>query len=140
MPTCTKCGAAKDPSHFGQRAGRPQQHKSCRRCRTDAALDWKRKNPEKVAASFKKWSEAHLREYKARTVNRSLLRSAKCRAKKRGIPFSITLKDVVVPTHCPVLGLALVPHFGRGGGEPDSPSLDRIVPALGYVPGKRDGD
>ncbi len=39
-----------------------------------------------------------------------------------------------IPDVCPVLGISLYPGTGRGPGH-NAPSLDRIVPALGYVPG-----
>ena len=59
---------------------------------------------------------------------------AKSRAKGKGIPFDITVEDVVIPTHCPYLGIPLT-------NEPDksrphsNPSLDRIVSSRGYVKG-----
>jgi len=55
------------------------------------------------------------------------------RARLAGIPFSITLDDVVIPDRCPVLGLPLV--RSRKHLSDTSPSLDRIIPSLGYVPG-----
>ena len=51
------------------------------------------------------------------------------------MPFTIKAADIVVPTHCPILGLPLYSTLGKKGGGPNSPSLDRIEPALGYVPG-----
>ena len=59
-----------------------------------------------------------------------VLKSAKARATKKGLPFSLTREDVVIPDTCPILGLKLV----LGGDRNTSPSLDRIDPALGYVP------
>jgi hypothetical protein len=43
------------------------------------------------------------------------------------------MDDVVVPDRCPVLGIPLVVGVGVVG--PNSPTLDKIIPALGYVPG-----
>jgi hypothetical protein len=59
---------------------------------------------------------------------------ALARALRKGVPFSIGADDVVVPQACPVLGIALR-CATRGESLDASPSLDRIVPALGYVPG-----
>lgn len=42
---------------------------------------------------------------------------------------------MVVPTHCPILGLPLYVMKGTKGGGPNSPSLDKIEPSRGYVPG-----
>lgn len=64
-------------------------------------------------------------------VRRRLLYWARSRAKRKGVRFEITLNDIVVPRYCPVLGLRL-----RAGSASDaSPTLDRIDPRLGYVPG-----
>lgn len=68
-----------------------------------------------------------------------LLRSAKYRAKRKGVPFSITVDDIVIPPSCPCCDVVLVPKSMRTHhmktGLPDSPSIDRKNPALGYVPG-----
>jgi len=64
---------------------------------------------------------------------RHLLDHARRRAKAKGIPFSLTLEDIHVPRYCPALGIELRVNEGIVG--PDSPSLDRIIPSLGYVPG-----
>lgn len=59
-----------------------------------------------------------------------MLRDAKKRARKKNIPFTIDVSHVVIPEFCPVFGMKLV----KGAGAA-SPSLDRIRPELGYVPG-----
>lgn len=51
------------------------------------------------------------------------------------MPFSLTLGEVTIPDRCPVLGIPLVQKRGRQGPGPNSPTLDRIIPELGYVPG-----
>lgn len=61
--------------------------------------------------------------------------NAKTRARKAGLPFTITLDDVVIPTHCPILGIPLFRAKGRGGQAENSPTLDRVRPELGYVRG-----
>lgn len=74
-----------------------------------------------------------MKAYHRDNVPRALYNKAAYRAKKAGVPFTITVGDVVVPSHCPVLGIPLQvadKRFGQG-----SPSLDRLVPELGYVPG-----
>jgi hypothetical protein len=49
------------------------------------------------------------------------------------MPFNITQEDVRIPAVCPALGIPLVVHRGVHG--PDSPSVDRLIPKLGYVKG-----
>jgi hypothetical protein len=63
-----------------------------------------------------------------------MLQNARVRARRAGVPFTITVNDIVIPTHCPILGIPLFPKQGRGGGE-NSPSLDRVHNSRGYVPG-----
>jgi hypothetical protein len=64
-----------------------------------------------------------------------MLRRAQSRAKERGHEFNLELSDIHIPTHCPVLGISLVVHKGRSGGNPNSPALDRIDNNKGYVKG-----
>lgn len=75
------------------------------------------------------------RDRTAANLPQYLCTSAKGRAKKNDVPFSITAADVVVPTHCPVLDTPLVRGTGSRGVVDTSPTLDRLVPHLGYVPG-----
>jgi hypothetical protein len=64
-----------------------------------------------------------------------LIRLARRRALKQGIPCSLTPEDVVVPTYCPALGLRLERNVGGKAQGKASPTLDRIDPKKGYVPG-----
>lgn len=60
-----------------------------------------------------------------------LLASTKNRARINGIINTLTVNDIVIPEFCPVFGYKL----SQGGQEDDSPSVDRVVPSKGYVPG-----
>lgn len=60
-----------------------------------------------------------------------MLYRAKGRAREAGLPFNLTLDDIEIPDRCPVLGTAL----RVGGGTDSSPSLDRVIPELGYTRG-----
>jgi len=62
-----------------------------------------------------------------------MLRCARLRAKAAGVPFELTIDDIEIPEVCPALGIPLVAGMGRN--NPNGPSLDRTVPALGYVRG-----
>jgi hypothetical protein len=61
------------------------------------------------------------------------LRAARRRALRRGVPFSLLPSDLPTPTTCPILGIPLVRN--KRGMSADSPTLDRVIPVLGYVPG-----
>ena len=72
----------------------------------------------------------------ARRLNnpeRFMWERAKRRAAKSGIPFDIEIEDVFIPERCPVFGTPF--RYGEGATLPESPSLDRIIPRLGYVKG-----
>ena len=56
---------------------------------------------------------------------------AKARAKKKSLPFDLTIEDIVIPTHCPLLDIPLV--LDNVIFADDSPSLDRLIPHLGYI-------
>lgn len=65
-----------------------------------------------------------------------LLQLAKERAKKKSLEFSITVADLYDPVFCPLQPHLLLDYSKRGkGSAPNSPSIDRIDPAKGYVPG-----
>jgi hypothetical protein len=72
---------------------------------------------------------------KGESVEIKMLRRAKQRAKDRGVEFGISLEDITIPTHCPILGIELQMHKGRSGGQPNSPALDRVDNSKGYVKG-----
>jgi hypothetical protein len=60
---------------------------------------------------------------------------AKYRAKQKGLDFTIEQKDITIPDKCPLLGILLECHRGKGSQQGNSPSLDRIDPTKGYIKG-----
>ncbi len=75
------------------------------------------------------------RERRDRDPLQFLLDELRRNAKKRGAEFSLTKEDLLpIPTHCPVLGIELN-YLAGNGGSPNSASIDRTDPQLGYVPG-----
>lgn len=79
-----------------------------------------------------KCSAAYMRRRRHSQPDMALVARAKDRARARNLPFNISAGDVVVPPICPALGIPLVTGQKRSAM---SPSLDRIQPRLGYVPG-----
>ena len=61
-----------------------------------------------------------------------LVERARSRALKAHLPFNLRRQSIVIPVSCPVLGIPLKLGATRSA---NSPSLDRIVPSLGYVEG-----
>lgn len=72
--------------------------------------------------------------WRIKNPEKYILQSAKSRAKARYLEFNITLEDIVIPSHCPVLGIPIIIQAGKGASY-NSPSLDRIDNRFGYVKG-----
>ncbi len=107
---------------------------------------WAKNNPEKVRASVKKWREANTEKTKQHKTNwlqvpenriRHSLSQAKRRATEKGIEFAISIDDLLpLPTVCCVLNVPLNYKGTKNRGfVNDCPSIDRIDPTKGYVPG-----
>lgn len=76
---------------------------------------------------------ASQRRWRHKNWLRVALGAAKSRAKDMGVPFDLTVNDLVVPDVCPVLGIPIA--RSEGVLSHNSPSIDRFVPNLGYVKG-----
>jgi len=57
--------------------------------------------------------------------------NARKRAKEQGLPFDILLSDLVIPNLCPLLNIPLIK--GIKSYTDNSPTLDKIIPSLGYI-------
>lgn len=85
------------------------------------------------ARSHKASNKAKTRKYREQHFERTLWSAAKYRARKEQLPFDIDEADIVIPQLCPVLGIPLLRQHGVHNDN--SPSMDKIKPALGYVKG-----
>lgn len=70
---------------------------------------------------------------KLRDPRIDLLNSARKSAKDRNLEFSITLEDISIPSHCPILGIKLFKTAKQATNN--SPSIDRIDSSKGYIKG-----
>lgn len=96
----------------------------------EACAKWRSKNRDRERERARKdqWETLTPEEY--------LVRAAKVRAKKKGLPFDLIPDDIEVPDICPILGVKLERSLaGKPGGQASSPSIDRVKPELGYVKG-----
>lgn len=155
---CTNCGERKAIGEFHSAAMKPLGVKSrCKHCECASARAAYWANRKEKLAQCKKYKEspkgkATRKKYVAsnreklnriskhwqhadrrRNPAKWLCKMAKRRAMATGLPFSITVEDVLVPKCCPVLGIPLV--VGNGKPSQNSPTLDRILPHKGYVKG-----
>ncbi len=97
-----------------------------------------------------KWGQSHFKRCKAHycsisckdtthglagTKRHKMWAGAKKRAWIKGIPFSLVMSDMPeIPEVCPILSIKLKENC-IAGPDDCSPSLDRIIPELGYVAG-----
>ncbi len=113
---------------------------------------WSLDHPEQARASAEAWRLAKRNSDPLFFLERSrreslsdraiqpwakLLRSAKGRAIKKGVPFSLTPEWAASKWtgKCELTGVPFdMSLIGKPGGRSYSPSIDRIVPEVGYVP------
>lgn len=57
------------------------------------------------------------------------------RAKRKNISFNIDVSDIVIPKKCPLLGIKLFLSNNMNHPKPNTPSIDKINPKLGYTKG-----
>lgn len=129
MKKCCKCGKFKPLKAFGKcRPARPGGYADgktydCKECHNEARRKWSKANRAACNKITKKYYKANP-EFK-------LWVGAKARAKKLNKPFTIKREDIKIPVVCPVLGIPL--KFSKHHAKNNSPSLDCVVPELGYV-------
>ena len=113
MKTCYRCKLEKELKEFGKNPRTRDGLKyHCKKCHCKQVSTYQRRNPEKT-----------------------LLSACKTRAKKRGIPFNLEVKDIIIPEKCPMLGIKLESGRGRSEVFDSSPTIDRIIPEKGYTKG-----
>lgn len=110
---------------------------ACTECSREYGRKWTAENPERMRELQRNWrlrnrpaGAGWQRRRRKLDYVRALLRNAKDRAKARGVPFSLKVTDITIPEVCPIFGTPLSIHDDNRW---TSPSIDRIVPAKGYV-------
>lgn len=77
-----------------------------------------------------------LLEFAIRTRLERTMSSIKSRCLKAGVPYDLAVDDLYpLPLTCPVFGIPLNWMAGGKGTDVDHPTIDRLVPDLGYVKG-----
>ncbi len=109
--TCLTCNQPKElVDNFRPNSSGRGYRWQCRQCDSDQHMNWVRSNRTK-----------------------DMLQAARGRARKAGVPCTISFNDIVIPEVCPVFGVRL--ERGTRAAHDWAPSLDRNKPELGYVPG-----
>jgi hypothetical protein len=139
---CINCG-----KEF-ERTGTNQKY--CKPCGAENVVKWQRDNYIKNRAmniskqkrynntkrgrkARMRWNVSQLRQIHIFLYNKRRT------AKKKNIPYTLTKEYVMslpIPKICPILGIPIFVQKQKIGMHMDnSPSLDRIKPEAGYVPG-----
>ena len=160
MRKCKGCHIIKENKDFQVYDGKVKQ--KCEKC-TKEKLQLKSKNKKRCVncGEIKNFSEFHpFREVckichkkngflwatnnksrrktlnelcRRRSPERQILNRTKCRARKSGTEFNLELKDIIIPTKCPILDIDI--FVCEGGMKDNSPSIDRIDNNKGYIKG-----
>lgn len=95
-------------------------------------------NKEKIAESKKRYRKENITEIKQKEKRRYktncidyILRNIKKKCIDKNIPYTITKEDIIIPEKCPILGIDII--VGSESLWENSPSIDRLVPELGYT-------
>ena len=134
MKVCSSCGTNKKNKEFYK------GHNKCKVCAKKYQLDYslrKRESPiENVSTQLVPvvTTDEYPEDPKdsKEIAMKRMLAGAKSRAKDKGLMFNLHYDDVQIPNLCPILKIPLIPSQGMSDG---SPSLDRMVPYLGYTKG-----
>lgn len=135
---CPKCESVKSTDEFGKKLNKWTSW--CLECTREYDKNRYANNRETIRKrqndSYPKRAAkqiAQQKQFLKDNPERGLLKLARQRCKKSGVLCTITEKDILIPEFCPILGVRL--EFGDMQTRDNSPSLDRINPDLGYVPG-----
>jgi hypothetical protein len=151
MKCCIKCNIEKDDGEYA--SGR----NVCKTCRKEQKKQYYKNNQEEIKKydkqyrqnnqeAIKKYNKQYRQnnqeeikkykiQYRQNNLEKDMIRRARRRAKQKNVPFNISEEDINIPNVCPVLGIPLETGAGKGAIQPNSPSLDRIIPEKGYVKG-----
>jgi len=142
---CSKCKKEKTIEDFYKSKTTKCGYESgCKECRRIAALNYSK--TVKNSAERKEKRRLQRQRYKQQTrgdmkyMLKALMQHANARARKQNVPCNLTVEylESLVVSHCPITEEPLDwerRHVINGHPTPRSPSLDKIIPSLGYIPG-----
>lgn len=130
---CGKCGEFKANAAFDK------NDTKCKECRR-AGRRMRYAKDEVYRETLRRRSREYIAAHPGRTYfesheypERFLVYAARARAKKLKLPCTITEADIVIPERCPWLNIPLKKNNGKVSAT--SPTIDRLIPERGYVPG-----
>ena len=147
---CNVCKQVKDLSMFHKsKSNRYGRRPQCKSCRSNTMSEYYETNKEKILVrqnNYYNTGQVRTRmkeDYGRRRREEAyvltlLLRGAKKRAKAKELPFDLTIEwlETMMVSHCPITLQPidwLKEQVVDGKVGPNSPSIDKIIPELGYV-------
>lgn len=148
---CQKCKNKKELDSFydvKHKNGRIYKKSVCKPCFTQNSKPyikkWKEESSGKKVINrrkritskqpeFKLKRKIQARKYLENNTESVILYRTKQRAAKCNLPFNLELSDIVIPKICPLLEIPII--IGTKEDYRQSPSIDKIIPELGYVKG-----
>ena len=135
MKRCKRCRGSKPlGEYYASKAAKDGHMRLCKLCSNKVSDAWDKAHPERYKARGKAWRARNpewVKIWGKRNPEKFVLLNLRNNAKSRGIAFSLTLSDIILPKVCPVFGTAFRPEKGRMHAI----SADRINPKKGYTRG-----
>lgn len=122
---CTNCDHMKVVGEFYEDVSRTDGIDfHCKECRR-AKQRHRNRHPRETHQYKRRWKGYSKTQY-------MMFTAAKGRAKEKGISFTLSPDDIIIPNMCPILDIDII----QGGNKRsnNSPSLDRIDNSKGYTP------
>lgn len=150
MKKCTICFIEKDLDNFYKKLnknGRYYYTSMCKKCHQEYSLKYSNiyrqtEKGKKIRSEYRKnrinndsafalrCKEQRNKSFK-KHINVSIFNRTKRRASLKGIEFTITKEDIVIPNICPILEIPI--YVGTKKDYFNSPSIDRIDVTKGYI-------
>lgn len=139
---CKECKRAKDRARYHERKNDPEYHakklahqakyRENHKEQIDAYSYEYNSRPEVIERKAE-WHQEKSSKRSISTKIGDMLSRAKNRSEEKNVPFNITKEDIAFVEICPLLNIPL--NWEGGPRDKNTPSLDRVIPELGYVKG-----
>ena len=133
---CSCCGKVRPFEEFIFSNTEKRCKSKCKKCRHDIYIANKEKalkNATEYYRNNKEYVLKRMHDNRKLDIAKAILKSAKKRAKKKGLEFNIDESDFIVPERCPILDIPLIQ--ADGVVQRNSYSIDRIDSNKGYIKG-----
>ncbi len=124
---CTKCNKFKVKSCFEKRYDYDNIRSHCKTCRNYDSAYYHRTVVLRMSEE-QTYFELQVKADPELSIKKQILRRAKLNAKKKGLDYSLTVLDIILPKVCPILKQEFIPKHNKYTW-----SIDRLNNSIGYV-------